>query len=171
MIITKTMLKRVGVCKDQYALFIELFPDGAEWNDKENLEKAYDAGLDLCWFVYRCSEVGIVSKEHESEFTEKRDRIHMEWDSPNLKELNRFRESDGQLRGSIASLVCSINRFTPSGDVVATGKLIAKMGEDLQAAEEKTKEARKKVLNEKKRKLIDLYFSIPLRSPSRQKKS
>lgn len=171
MIITKTVLKRMGVCKNQYALFIELFPNGAEWNDKENLEKAYDAGLDLCWFVYRCSEVGIVSKEHESEFTEKRDRIHMEWGNSDLKELDRLQESNGQLRGSIASLVYGINRFTSSGNVVATGKLIAKMGEDLQAAEEKTKEARKKVLNEKKRKLIDLYFSIPLRFLSRQKKS
>lgn len=46
--ITKEMLKKIGICSNQYELFCKMFPDGAEIN-RENVVKAQPV-LDI-WFI------------------------------------------------------------------------------------------------------------------------
>jgi hypothetical protein len=170
MLITKTMLKRMKACKPQYDLFVEMFPNGAEWNDKETLKKAYGI-LDLVWFVHEAHALGMISDEHHDNFSSERERLIGDRAQRIKKAAQDYHDLTEGPKRTIDNAKKYINQFARPEDVIASGKLFVLMGEEIKKAGEKQNADLDRANNDYDSAVIDLYYSIPLRSFPAKKKS
>ena len=172
MLVTKMMLRRMKACESQVEAFEELFPSGAEWNDRADMERAY-CTLNLPWFIKNAFNAGIVPEDQYKRFLS---------ESVNIKKHfnDETRENDSYYFSRINDWAQKLNEigdrvkfaYVANYDVIAElGKELIEISDTIRKARDAMNDGRAKIANDRKNSMIDLLISIPLRSFPRKKKS